>query len=362
MNEHEKTLRAEVARLALALPEAAKRIGKLCDEVIAEHRAEVELLRQERDAENRRAGAARNDVRQCHAALDTAGVVHERSGEPGVTRPLLERIAILADERNTARDAALEEAGQVLGNIKGNIGGRNAANVILSLRSAPVQVVPVAKVREVLVELRRYGHEREMEAIRDQQMPLGGRMVAWTAEKAAERLGVDLDATGGECGGNADCGGHRGGLCPACAARQPRETASEENGLLPRRPVCTRHPLCVQSPGHEGTCGDEDAHESPHRVVLCGKDPKCNQFVGHPGPCNTRKAEAWILHVFNRAGALWDRISGTEAELRNQGAGFTTAKGQKAWRCALSKNGVPVAECKRGVWRDVSDAAGSVKP
>ena len=46
-------------------------------------------------------------IMQCHAALTTAGVSLYRSD--GAPRPLMERIAILADERNRAREEGRRE-------------------------------------------------------------------------------------------------------------------------------------------------------------------------------------------------------------------------------------------------------------
>jgi hypothetical protein len=62
---------------------------------------------------------------------------------------------------------------------------------------------------------------------------------------------------------------------------------------------------------------------------------------------------ALVLHIFNSKGALWDRITGTEADLREQGVGFTTGYGQKTWTCELRRNN-GVATCKGGVWTEVT--------
>jgi hypothetical protein len=61
----------------------------------------------------------------------------------------------------------------------------------------------------------------------------------------------------------------------------------------------------------------------------------------------------WAMRVYNSKGDLWDRIAGTEADLREQGVGFTTAPRQKTWHCVLFKSGARVAKCKAGVWRDL---------
>lgn len=63
--------------------------------------------------------------------------------------------------------------------------------------------------------------------------------------------------------------------------------------------------------------------------------------------------ELWTMWIYNSRGDLWDRIEGSEVDLREQGVGFTTNKVQTTWRCSLRKSGRPVAECKRGVWKDV---------
>jgi hypothetical protein len=382
MSEHAKSLREALGGIMQGTPHAmdlrrAEEATRALEALLAEHRAEVSSEREEVDTEWRVAiskalglsvvdramclplrslagtvSAARAEVQQCHAALDAAGVVRERSGEPVVARPLLERIAILADERNTARDAALEEAATKADEERERCGrlatkaakrdvrlwesraagAETVAESIRAMQSAPAQVVPVAKVREATLTPTwaddmpteygagfREGFEKALSAVR-------------------KRLGVDLDATGGEAEGSISIGTpDKEDDVLAFVSVEFRETASEENGLLPK------------------------ARKGTPYVVLCDKDPRCHQFVGHGGPCNPRKAEVWKLHVFNRAGVLWGRLPGTEAELREQGALFTTVKGQRAWRCVLSKNGVPVATCTRGVWRDVSDAAGSVK-
>lgn len=63
--------------------------------------------------------------------------------------------------------------------------------------------------------------------------------------------------------------------------------------------------------------------------------------------------DRWRLHVYNRAGDLFNVSQGTEADLREEGVGLTTQRGQLSWVCALFKNGVRVAECRRGTWREV---------
>lgn len=67
-------------------------------------------------------------------------------------------------------------------------------------------------------------------------------------------------------------------------------------------------------------------------------------------------AGTFRMNIYDRQVRFWDRISGTEAELREQGAGFTTNRGQTAWVCHLDRNGVTVAVCRKGVWRDVATA------
>jgi hypothetical protein len=64
-------------------------------------------------------------------------------------------------------------------------------------------------------------------------------------------------------------------------------------------------------------------------------------------------ANVWALRIYNAKGELWDCVKGTEAELREQGVGFTTAPRQKSWHCVLSKNGARVATCRAGVWRNL---------
>jgi hypothetical protein len=64
-------------------------------------------------------------------------------------------------------------------------------------------------------------------------------------------------------------------------------------------------------------------------------------------------SDKWTLKVFNGDGSLWDRIDGDEVDLREQGVGFTTNKGQLLWRFSLLKNGEAVAMCKRGRWMEI---------
>lgn len=59
-----------------------------------------------------------------------------------------------------------------------------------------------------------------------------------------------------------------------------------------------------------------------------------------------------VMRVLNSQGDLWDRIYGSEADLREQGVGFTTAPRQKSWTCELYRVGQRIATCKRGVWRE----------
>lgn len=64
-------------------------------------------------------------------------------------------------------------------------------------------------------------------------------------------------------------------------------------------------------------------------------------------------SETHVLVVRNRQGELWDRITGSESDLRQQGVGFTTVRGQLAWTCYLWRAGTLVAKCKCGVWEGV---------
>lgn len=66
------------------------------------------------------------------------------------------------------------------------------------------------------------------------------------------------------------------------------------------------------------------------------------------------RTDTYRMSIFNRKGEFWDRIGGPEEELREQGVGFTTNKGQTAWVCRLDKNGVTVAVCRRGEWKEVA--------
>jgi hypothetical protein len=63
--------------------------------------------------------------------------------------------------------------------------------------------------------------------------------------------------------------------------------------------------------------------------------------------------DTYRMAIYDRQGRLWDRIGGTEEELREQGIGFTTNKGQTAWVCHLDLNGKTVAVCRRGEWKNV---------
>jgi hypothetical protein len=190
VSEHEKRLREYLRQVAPLSYDMEDGGGALLNALLAEHRAE--------------AG-------QCHAALDTAGVVRERSSEPGVRRPLLERVAILADERNraeerasSARNAALEEAAGVCDQEESDLrepGGDEAAAETVSglaariraLKAAPASVLPTAKAREVLREIRdAAAKDRDSGMMADSDHGEAcGRWNAATA--AAESLGLSLD-------------------------------------------------------------------------------------------------------------------------------------------------------------------------
>lgn len=62
------------------------------------------------------------------------------------------------------------------------------------------------------------------------------------------------------------------------------------------------------------------------------------------------------LIVMSGRGGFVDRVYGGEAELRGQGVGFTSRRGQLTWTCTLFEGGVAVAICRRGSWSDVRAA------
>lgn len=64
--------------------------------------------------------------------------------------------------------------------------------------------------------------------------------------------------------------------------------------------------------------------------------------------------DTYRMSIYDRQKRLWDRIGGTEEELREQGIGFTTGRGQTVWTCNLDRNGKTVAVCRRGEWKDVA--------
>lgn len=59
-----------------------------------------------------------------------------------------------------------------------------------------------------------------------------------------------------------------------------------------------------------------------------------------------------MMSVRNGRGELMYRLEQNEAELREQGVGFTSQHGQLAWTCTLIRGTTIVATCKRGVWDD----------
>ena len=65
-------------------------------------------------------------------------------------------------------------------------------------------------------------------------------------------------------------------------------------------------------------------------------------------------SDLWTMWIYNGRGDFWDRVEGSDDNLRGQGVNITTLRGQMAWRCSLRKNGRHVAECRRGVWKDVT--------
>jgi hypothetical protein len=239
---------------------------KNLDALLAEHRAEVEALRRNLADAQKDADENAEALSSASAALDVAGypcgaaTPAERIAEmvaahnAEVERLTAERESwrILAEKSRAraeaARDAALEEGALVVDMMFGAAcqfgaiaianNAHETAKEIRALKSSPCAVLPVDKVREVLSDLRRYGHERELEAVSDGQVPLGGRMVAWAAENAAKRLGVDLDAK----------------------AERPSDamgTQAGEDGETEAVP--TAHP-----PGTCRVCGAIDGH--PHKM------------------------------------------------------------------------------------------------
>lgn len=138
-----------------------------------------------------------DSISQCHAALTTAGVSLVRSD--GSIRPLLERIAILADERNRARAEGLEEAAAeaekraawMETSPESERGAKEALDLLakdLRIDVPAPATIPVERVRD------------------EARLMLGSRTLISEPVKAVhsmlERLGVDLDATStcGECG------------------------------------------------------------------------------------------------------------------------------------------------------------------
>lgn len=67
--------------------------------------------------------------------------------------------------------------------------------------------------------------------------------------------------------------------------------------------------------------------------------------------------DRWVLRTYNRAGDLMERTERltrtAETDLREQGRNCTTVRGQLGWRCDLYKNGMRVAVCRRGVWKEL---------
>lgn len=160
---------------------------------------------------------------------------------------------------SAARDAALEEAEALAARIRDAgaailrpgapkdmrdilAGGTGALNAFIhevrALRSQPAQSIPVAKVREVVLDVAAWAEEREQHYVRR------GCIV----EEVALRLGVPLDGEPEACVG---CGRQGVDLCDSCEAE-----AKEVQDALARdaEPDLCGAYLCFEPNGHDGAC------------------------------------------------------------------------------------------------------------
>ena len=164
MSENEKRLRGW---LALGTRAAMTDVLEALDALLGEHRAEVKEL--QTLLVGKKAGAL-----EVYAAGEVDAKV------------------------DAASDAALEEAARQYEAWAAENCQHESPTPEKRIRALKLQpaerYLRESEVREVLRDLLAYGRQRAREARESQQSDVGGRMVAWAAEQAGDRLGVDLDA------------------------------------------------------------------------------------------------------------------------------------------------------------------------
>lgn len=272
MSEHEKNADAVWEALKQSGDEAA---GAAFDALLAEHRAEVRALEADRanlEWRVKNLTAARDEARD--AALEEAAQAIDRRRMSGggvieqegldelanaacITRDLQSAPASVVRHSSEAVETAMHEAG--LGERD-----RMAVHVLLHTPLTPPLMVPVEKVREVLSEVERISR-RETSALKNGSRELYAfwQTVKWALKEVRMRLGVDLDAAGGEVmpTGHVNCG-------PSCPG-WTGETASVGNGLLPAPRKSHVYDEPAQPPKSSGECkgcdAPEDAPPDKHR-------------------------------------------------------------------------------------------------
>jgi len=155
-----------------------------------------------------------------HATLESL-IAEHRAEVERLTAEVTEQIQATETLVSSASDAALEEGILAIDAAFERDQGVAAQDVLRALQSRPVSVLPAERVREVVPYLRTVCGLSEQEV-----------------GEVLRRLGVDLDATGGEK------------TCPYCHEVHGRLTA------------CHRKPRVYEEPAHEvpeGTCKGCDA-------------------------------------------------------------------------------------------------------
>lgn len=169
MSENEKRLRSVLQEFAAMVARPAEDYTALLDEtlsaLLAEHRAEVEGLKAAVEAAVQTANLARVAAQE-----EVASIFDERAA---VARAY---VAVTNDARARRSQAAAAESAE------------DDAITIRALKSRPASVVPVEKVREVLAAL--YGSAKAI----DSERLGGGQLVTFQVRKAADLLGINLDA------------------------------------------------------------------------------------------------------------------------------------------------------------------------
>lgn len=223
MSGHETRLREW---LALGTKAAACDVEKALDALLAEHRAEVERLRWEAQGQDA-------TLKEVERLLDAAD--RPRGAYPTRVREALEDLAAERAKVAAARDAALEEAQNAVGDVFRAFDAQEVAGsprwhavrdfhpmvqrALLALQSAPATVLDAANVREVLTKRLLPSCVTRYEAGAND-----------TLRVVAVDLGLSLDAEGA---GYCDLHGTDRTECGR-ADHTPREPSTVEPGPLGR--------------------------------------------------------------------------------------------------------------------------------